>query len=250
MDAKLKPGPRNCLTDIAGLKVGNVASGKLKSGVTVVLCDQPVVASGSTMGGGPGTRDIQLLEPENSVESVDSIVLSGGSAFGLDAASGVQAYLRESGRGFKVGPVKIPIVPGAILFDLINGGDKDWGRYPPYRELAYEAAKDAQANFEIGTQGAGYGAMVAGLKGGLGTASLRLANGVTIAALVAVNAIGNPIVGHSGHFWAAPFEIGDEFGGLGFPHPLPDDASDLRIKFRELANPVAKIGRASCRERV
>ena len=92
-------------------------------------------------GGGPGTRDTELLSPENSVEGIDAFVLSGGSAFGLDAASGVQAYLREIGRGFAVGPVHVPIVPQAILFDLINGGDKNWGKYPPYRELGYEAVK-------------------------------------------------------------------------------------------------------------
>lgn len=235
----IKPGPRNALSDVAGLTVGNAASSKLKSGVTVVLCDQPTIASVHVMGGGPGTRDTELLSPKNSVEGIDALVLSGGSAFGLDAASGVQAMLREQGRGFAIGPVKIPIVPAAILFDLINGGDKDWGEYPPYRELGKEAALSASEDFAIGSEGAGYGALVAGLKGGLGTASLKLDNGITIAALVAVNAVGSPVIAETGHFWAAPFEINGEFGNRPLPSPLPENATDLQIKFREFAKPAA-----------
>jgi L-aminopeptidase/D-esterase-like protein len=149
----------------------------------------------------------------------------------------VQARLRETGKGFAVGPMIVPIVPAAILFDLINGGDKNWGRYPPYRELGYEAASNASADFAIGTAGAGTGAMVAGFKGGLGTASMVLSNGITIGAIVAVNALGTPLVGEGPHFRAAPFEIGDEFGGLSLPHPWPAGARDLRIKFRQAARP-------------
>ena len=160
----------------------------LKSGVTVVVCDEPAVAGVQVLGGAPGTRETDLLEPHNSVEAVNAIVLSGGSAFGLDAASGVQAALREQGVGFEVGGMRVPIVPAAILFDLRNGGDKDWGRYPPYRELGYEAAAAASADFALGTAGAGTGALTAGLKGGLGSASTVLANGITVGALVAVNA--------------------------------------------------------------
>ena len=231
----IRPGPRNSLADIAGIRVGNAASSSLKSGVTAIICDQPTIASVHVMGGGPGTRDTELLSPKNTVESVDALVLSGGSAFGLDAASGVQSMLREQGRGFAIGPVTVPIVPSAILFDLINGGDKDWGEYPPYRELGKEAALAASADFSIGSEGAGVGAMVAGLKGGLGTASIKLENGITIAALVAVNAIGSPVIAETGHFWASPFEIGDEFGGRSLPSPMPPDATDLQIKFREAA---------------
>jgi L-aminopeptidase/D-esterase-like protein len=127
----------------------------------------------------------------------------------------------------------VPIVPAAILFDLTNGGDKNWGRYPPYRELGYEAARLAAADFAIGTQGAGTGAMTAGLKGGLGSASTVLDNGITVGALVAVNPLGSVTVGRSRHFWAAPFEIGDEFGGLGIPSPMPEDAREIRLKFSE-----------------
>jgi L-aminopeptidase/D-esterase-like protein len=164
---------------------------------------------------------------------VNAVVLSGGSAFGLDAASGVQAALREQGVGFEVRGMYIPIVPTAIVFDLQNGGDKDWGRYPPYRELGYSAVQNASADFAIGTAGAGTGALTAGLKGGLGSASTVLANGVTVGALVVANATGSVTVGRSRHFWAAPWEIGDEFGGLGLPSPLPADALDIGLKFRD-----------------
>ena len=235
----IKPGPDNSIADIKGIRIGNAQDETLKSGVTVVLCDVPMVASVAVHGGGPGTRDIELLSPENSVEAVDALVLSGGSAFGLDAASGVQAYLRKNGRGFAVGDVNVPIVPQAILFDLINGGDKAWGKYPPYRELGYEAASNASTNFETGTAGAGTGALVAGLKGGLGTASIKLENGITIAALFAVNALGSPMIADTHYFHAALFEHNNEFGGYGLPSPMPKNADTLNIKFREQASSVS-----------
>ena len=228
-----RTGPRNLVTDVAGLRVGNAADDRIKSGVTVVVCDEPAIAGVQVLGGAPGTRETDLLEPHNSVEAVNAIVLSGGSAFGLDAASGVQAALREMGVGFDVGGHRVPIVPTAIVFDLRNGGDKDWGRYPPYRELGYEAVHAASADFALGTIGAGAGALVAGFKGGLGSASTVLPNGVTVGALAVVNATGSVTVGRSGHFWAAPWELGDEFGGLGLPSPLPADAQNVRLKFRD-----------------
>jgi L-aminopeptidase/D-esterase-like protein len=230
-----RAGPRNLITDVAGLRVGNAEDHRLKTGVTVVLCDEPAVAGVQVLGGAPGTRETDLLEPHNSVASVNALVLSGGSAFGLDAASGVQAALREQGVGFVVGEHRIPIVPAAILFDLRNGGDKDWGRYPPYRELGYEAATAAAIDFAIGTAGAGTGALSAGLKGGLGSASTVMPNGITIGALAVANPTGSVTVGRGRHFWAAPFEIGDEFGGLGYPSPLPSNASDIQLKFRDRA---------------
>lgn len=234
-----RTGPRNLITDVAGLSVGNVHDEKLRSGVSVVLCERPAVASCQVLGGAPGTRETDLLEPHNTVETVHGIVLSGGSAFGLDAASGVQAALRDRGIGFAVGGFNVPIVPAAILFDLANGGDKDWGRYPPYRELGFDAVAWATGDFSIGSAGAGYGALTAGLKGGLGSASTVLANGITIGALVAVNPVGSVTVGRSRHFWAAPFEIGDEFGGHGLPAPLPADAQDVLVKFRDPVPAVA-----------
>lgn len=234
-----RAGPTNLLTDVAGLRVGNSGDARLKSGVTAILCDEPAVAAVQVLGGSPGTRETDLLEPHNSVEAINAIVLAGGSAFGLDAASGVQAALREQGVGFRVRENLIPLVPAAILFDLQNGGDKNWGRYPPYRELGYDAAMAARVDFEIGTAGAGIGALSAGLKGGLGSASTLLDSGITVSALVAVNPTGSVTVGGTRHFWAAPFEIGDEFGGLGLPHPMPEDAADIRLKFRDQARPGA-----------
>jgi len=227
----------NLITDVDGIRVGNAHDAKLKSGVTAILFDEPAIASCHVMGGAPGTRETDLLDPANTVEKIDGICLSGGSAFGLDAASGVQAALREQGRGFDVGGQRIPIVPAAILFDLINGGQKNWGRYPPYRELGYEAASHGARWFDLGSTGAGHGALVAGLKGGLGSASLVLENGVTIGALAAVNALGSPVIGSSGHFRAAAFEKNSEFGGIGLPAKLPKDADEIAIKFREAIQP-------------
>jgi L-aminopeptidase/D-esterase-like protein len=235
-----RAGPRNLITDVAGILVGNAADEKIKSGVSVVVCETPAVAGVQVLGGAPGTRETDLLEAHNSVERIDALVLAGGSAFGLDAASGAQAALKEKGKGYELrGGVRVPIVPAAILFDMVNGGDKDWGRYPPYRELGYEAVFSASADFRIGTAGAGTGALTAGLKGGLGSASTVLASGVTVGALVAANAAGAVTVGGTRHFWAAPFEIGDEFGGLGLPSPLPPDATDLRLKYREMRHALA-----------
>ncbi|HEV7247734.1 MAG TPA: P1 family peptidase [Shinella sp.] len=226
----MKPGAKNSITDVAGLKVGNATDHALRSGVTVVVCDEPATAAVQVLGGAPGTRETDLLEPHNTVQTVDAIVLAGGSAFGLDAASGVQAGLREAGRGFAVGAFRVPIVPAAILFDLMNGGDKDWGRYPPYRELGYAALADAAADFETGSVGAGTGALTATVKGGLGSASSVLESGFTVGALVAVNALGSATIGNTRHFWAAPFEEGDEFGGLGLPAPFPANARMPRTK--------------------
>ncbi|MEM9107555.1 MAG: P1 family peptidase, partial [Pseudomonadota bacterium] len=187
----MKPGPRNLITDVDGVLVGNAEDREVKSGVTALVCEKAAVASYHVVGGAPGTRETDLLEPHNTVDTVNALVLSGGSAFGLDAASGVQSALRERGIGFEVGPHVIPIVPAAILFDLLAGGDKNWALHPPYRELGYEAANAVTREFDIGTFGAGTGATTADLKGGLGSASTVLANGVTVGALVAVNAIGS-----------------------------------------------------------
>jgi len=219
---------RNLITDVAGLKVGHADDARLASGVTAILFDEPAVASADIRGGAPGTRELALLEPEQTVERVDAIVLSGGSAFGLDAPGGTQAWLREQGRGFAIGPALVPIVPGAILFDLNNGGDKDWGRYPPYRELGYAAAAAAAQDFALGTHGAGFGANTVNLKGGLGSASGRTRDGATVGAIVAVNAVGSVTVGDGPHFWAAPFEQGDEFGGRGLS--ITADALSVRLK--------------------
>ncbi len=231
----------NLLTDIPGLRVGHCTDLALASGVTCVIFDQPATASISILGGGPGGRDTALLEPGMSVEQIDALVLSGGSAFGLDAAGGVQSWLRDQGRGFSVGGMRVPLAPQAILFDLLNGGDKNWGRMPPYWEFGRRAAESAAAGeFDLGSIGAGTGATTATVKGGLGSASMRTGTGHWIAALVAVNALGSPLIGDGPHFWAAPFETNGEFGRLGWPSTMPDAAQ--RPMLKGLSQPATTIG--------
>jgi L-aminopeptidase/D-esterase-like protein len=211
---------RNLITDVAGLRIGNAHDAALASGVTVAIFDEPTIASCAVLGGAPGTRETDLLEPDKMALGVHAIVLSGGSAFGLDAASGVQAYLREQGIGFAVRDVRVPLVPQAVVFDLLNGGDKDWGRYPPYRELGYQAAQAAGHDFALGTSGGGYGATTANLKGGLGSASTTTSSGHVVGALVIVNSIASTVIGDGPHFWSGAFEEGEEFGGLGHPEKV------------------------------
>lgn len=217
MDAVSKPGKLNLITDVAGLRVGNAQDDGIKSGSTVLVGDAPFTASVHVMGGAPGTKETDLLAPDKTVQQVDALVLSGGSAFGLDACSGVMDGLRTMGRGFVIGDMRIPIVPGAIVFDLINGGDKGWDNNP-YRDLGRAALDNATADFALGSAGAGTGAMAAMQKGGLGSASLVLPDGTTVGALVVVNALGSVTTPGDRHFWAAPFEVGKEFGGAG-PDP-------------------------------
>ena len=218
----MQPGLRNLITDVAGLRVGHATDAQLRSGCTVLLGERPFVAAVSVMGGAPGTRETDLLAPERLVQEVEALVLSGGSAFGLDACSGVADGLRAMGRGFAVGDQRVPIVPGAILFDLLNGGNKAWARNP-YYDLGAQALAAAGEGFALGSAGAGYGAMTGYWKGGLGSASCLLPSGITVGALVAVNALGSVTVGDGPHFWAAPWEMGAEFGGRGpapaFPPP-------------------------------
>lgn len=219
----MRPGPGNLITDVAGLSVGQAQDVNINTGVSVVVGDAPMVTGVHVMGGAPGTRETDLLRPDASVEGVDALVLSGGSAFGLAAADGVAAGLRADGRGFNAVGHLVPIVPAAILFDLANGGDKDWGDtpYPALGRAAYSARSNKVA---LGTAGAGFGATVAGMKGGLGSASAVLPSGATVGALVAVNALGQVTVGDSPHFWAAPFEEAGEFGNQGpatGPAPAP-----------------------------
>jgi len=210
----MRIGKRNLVTDVPGLVVGNAEHVGYKTGSTVLTADKPFVASVDVMGGAPGTRETDCLAPENLVSDVDALVLSGGSAFGLDAASGVADALVAAGRGFKVGPVRVPIVPAAIVFDLINGGEKSWDENP-YRALGKDAFASCSSQFELGSVGAGCGATTANLKGGLGSASVVLDNGATVGALVVVNPHGSVVVPGTGKFWAAPFEVADEFGGRG-----------------------------------
>ncbi len=236
----MKTGPRNLITDVPGILVGNAHDATLKSGATVLLASQPYVAAVHVMGGAPGTRETDLLAPERLVQQVDALVLSGGSAFGLDAASGVADGLRLRGRGFAVGDQRVPIVPAAILFDLLNGGDKAW-RDNPYKALGRAALEAAAVEFTLGTAGAGYGAMTARFKGGLGSASAVLENGITVGALVAVNALGSATIGDGGQFWAAPWEMADEFGGLGLPVQFPATVEPIARKRMGEATTIAII---------
>lgn len=214
----MRPGSRNSITDIAGLLVGNAENHDIKTGTTVLLGEVPFTASVAVMGGAPGTRETDLLAPDKSVQAVDALVLSGGSAFGLAAMQGVMDGLHAMGRGFAVHGVRVPIVPGAIIFDLVNGGNKNW-QENPYPELGRMALKNAGQDFQIGSAGAGTGAMTAMHKGGLGTASLTLDSGATVGALVAVNPMGSPVTPSGRHFWSSAFEMDHEYGGLG-PDPM------------------------------
>lgn len=208
---------KNQITDVPGILVGQAEDQRLKTGVSVVTADQPFTAAVHVMGGAPGTRETDLLAPDRTVQQVHGLVLSGGSAFGLAAADGVVQALRAEGKGFPVGPARVPIVPGAILFDLLAGGE-EWDD-GPYAALGAAAYAARGADVALGSVGAGTGCTTATLKGGVGTASMQLASGHRVGALVAVNALGSATVDGGRQFWAAPFEQGDEFGGLGGAMP-------------------------------
>ena len=220
----------NLLTDIKGVRVGHADDAALASGATAIIFDQPVIAAMDVRGGGPGTREGALLDLANTVERIDAIALSGGSAFGLETGGGVQAWLAEQGRGLNIRGAVIPIVPGAICFDLLNGGNKNWGRFAPYRDLGFAAAASADVSFALGSVGAGLGALTANLKGGLGSASAKTRDGTKVAALAVVNALGSVTVGDGPWFWAAPFEVDGEYGGRGLPTPFTPDMLTMRIK--------------------
>jgi L-aminopeptidase/D-esterase-like protein len=217
-----------------GLSVGHASDATLKSGVTVFLPHAPAIAALHVAGAAPATRETDLLEPGNLVERVDAVVLSGGSAFGLAAADGVMSWLAAQERGFAVAGMRVPIVPAACLFDLANGGDKTGLKRTSggslYAGLGQAACAAASELVPVGSVGAGTGATTADLKGGFGAADTVLADGVRLAAFVAVNAVGRVTIGASPQFRAAPFEIAGEFGGLGLPSPLPPDAAQVVTK--------------------
>jgi L-aminopeptidase/D-esterase-like protein len=225
----VKVGKRNLITDVAGLRIGNAEDHKVRSGVTVLVADEPFAAVADMRGGAPGTRDVEALNPVSLVDGINAITLSGGSAFGLDAPSGVQSWLRAKKRGFQIAPgaPQVPVVSGAILFDLVNGGDKDWGEEPPYRALAFAAAEQASDDFKLGNAGAGFGAMAGAYKGGLGSASAVTDDGFTIGAIVAVNGVGSALIPGSSVFWASPLEMDGEFGGRRLPPNFTQREFDL-----------------------
>jgi L-aminopeptidase/D-esterase-like protein len=224
-----RPGVNNLITDVPGLAVGQATDARVRSGVTVILPDARAVCAADVRGGAPGTRETDALAAENLVDAVDAVVLSGGSVYGLAAADGVTAWLGAQRRGFgmvsRADVPLSPVVPAAILYDLANGGDKAWGLDPPYRALGIEAVKAASSRFDLGSAGAGAGAMAGSLKGGLGSASVVTDDGFTVGALVAVNAFGSVLMPGGRTFWAAPYEMNEEFGGLpmGAQRAAPDD---------------------------
>lgn len=203
-----------------------------------MLCSRGWTAAVDVRGGGPGTRETDALSPENLVGRAHCVVLCGGSVFGLAAADGVTAALSQQGIGLKMrgGTPAIPIVPAAVLHDLANGGDKDWGLEPPYRHLGIRALQSAGADFALGALGAGRGARAGMANGGIGSTSLDLGAGLIVGALVALNAVGSAFMPDGKTFWAWPFELQQEFGGGGPPSqmmdcsdPAPDEARLMAI---------------------
>lgn len=238
------PAPRNDLTDIAGLKVGSAQDETVQTGTSVVLCETPFTAAVDVRGGGACTRETDVMNPAGLVETVDAITLSGGSVYGLAAADAVCAAIGAQGGGYALfdldGVPASPIVPAACLYDLANGGDKAWGTSPPYRALGFAALEDARraGPVQIGRVGAGFGAGAGTHPGALGTASWRLDNGTTVAALVAVNCFGSvTLPGQDDVYWAWPFEVGHEFGGQ---RPAIDQGFELEDWGAAKFNPGAR----------
>lgn len=232
-----KPGPLNLITDVEGISVGHAHDARAKSGTTVLYCPKSVTGGVDVRGGGPGLRDVEVLSPENLVGRADAVVLSGGTVFGLAAGDGVAAALSKDGIGLKMGAdlPTVPIVVGAILFDLSNGGNKNWQMEPPYRKLGIDALNDAKKNngssFDLGMIGAGFGAIAGQKQGGIGSTSLDLGDGLMVGAIVAVNSVGSVMMPDGKTYWAQPFAIGDEIGGQQANpdqsvaiQPMPDDS--------------------------
>ncbi|WP_420497023.1 P1 family peptidase [Sneathiella sedimenti] len=217
MNNMIKPGAKNLITDVDGIKIGNAEDKQVMTGVTAIVPDTAAVGGVDVRGGGPGTRETEALNPDCLVERVDAIVLSGGSVYGLEAAAGAVMALAKQGRGFEAKGIHVPIVPSAILFDLANSGNKNWGDMPPYRQLGIQATENVNDDFPLGNIGAGYGAAAGKMKGGLGSASLISDDGIQVGAIFAVNPVGSVVIPGTRHFWAWPFEQNAEFGGLGAP---------------------------------
>ncbi len=242
----MAPGPRNLITDVAGITVGNAEDMDLLSGVTVVLPDAAAAAAVDVRGGGPATRETDALDAACLVDAIHGVVLSGGSVFGLEAASGTVTWLDGRGRGFAFGdqPHVSPVVPAAALFDIANGGNKEWGDVPPYRDLGRAACDAAGDDFALGNAGAGTGALAGRYKGGLGSASAH-SGGITVGALMAVNSFGSPVIPGTATLWAAPFEQAGEFGGSGeLRIPVGEATHSLEAGTKaELANGADAAGR-------
>lgn len=225
-----RPGPANNLSDVAGLSIGCAEDARALTGVTVIVAENRAICAADVRGGGPGTRETDALAPENLVEAVDALVLAGGSVYGLAAADGVAAAMGAEGKGFGLvdapGVPRSPVIPAAILYDLANGGDKGWGAAPPYAALGRAAYAARGGLAPLGNSGAGLGAVAGSLKGGQGSASIVSSDGFTIAALACVNCWGSPIIPGGRAFWAWPFEIAGEFGGVRPDPAIGVDAED------------------------
>jgi L-aminopeptidase/D-esterase-like protein len=235
----IRPGPRNLITDVEGILVGQAEDHRIRTGTTVIYPEERCPAAAEIRGGAPGTLNIQSLDPASIGNTVDAIVLSGGSMYGLDAAGSVVATLGARGRGAAFGGTTVPVVPGAILFDLMNGGDKAWGEAPPYAALGRAALAAIGPGFALGNAGAGLGARSGQVKGGLGSASSVTADGLQIGALAAVNSFGSAVMPGSRRFWSWPHEMDDEFGGLGPPASGWRPDPEMPLPLGSAVNPMA-----------
>lgn len=221
----LKPGPRNLVTDVDGILIGQAGDHEALTGVTILIAENRAIAAVDMRGGAPGTRETDALKPTGLNVGIDAIVLAGGSVYGLAAASAATVWLGARGKGYVLGgsPVVAPVVPAAILFDLTNGGDKNWGEAPPYRLLGRDACEAANKDFRLGNAGAGLGARAGAYKGGLGSASIVTPEGWQVGAIAAVNAFGSPVIPGTKTLWAWPYERAGELGHQAPPQaPLPD----------------------------
>lgn len=236
---------KNLITDIGGLKVGNANDEGVKAGVTVILPDIAALCAVDVRGGGPGTRETDLLGGDSSVERVHAIVLSGGSVYGLAAADAVTTALGTQGIGYKVAPAPVPvspIVPSAILFDNANGGNKNWGDIPPFFKLGKQALVSANTEFKLGKSGAGYGATAGLYPGGLGSVS-ELVGDFVVGALIAANPVGSPYMPGTECFWAWAFERDGEYGGKRPPVNYQYSAPrDTKLEFLRVAGASTIIG--------
>ncbi|MEE9271720.1 MAG: P1 family peptidase [Robiginitomaculum sp.] len=235
----------NLITDVGGLKIGQAHDADVKTGVTVILPNIPALCAVDVRGGGPGTRETDLLGSDGTVEKVHAIVLSGGSVYGLAAADAVTAVLGAKGIGYEVGPAPIPvspIVPSAILFDNANGGDKDWGETPPFQNLGMEALENAGVKFDVGAAGAGYGATAGLYSGGLGSAC-ETVDGITVGAIIAANPVGSPYMPNTDCFWAWMYENEGELGGVRPPKDYQYSAPrDTKLEFLKATGASRIIG--------
>lgn len=224
----MRTGAHNAITDVPGVRVGQTTRDEpgWLTGCTVVVPPPGTVGGVDVRGGGPGTRETDLLDPTNLVDRVDAVVLAGGSAFGLGVADGVMQEVYAAGLGWPAFPgdpsARVPIVPAAILFDLGRGGS--WLHHPKPQDgaAAYRSATDGPV--AMGGVGAGAGALAGGLKGGIGSASYVLASGHTVGAIVAVNAVGSPVDPVDGSLLGTRWGLDDEFGDLPSPDPAAAQA--------------------------